>query len=136
MLYDQRGHGRSGVPTERSCTIDQLGRDLDVIIRSVAPDGSVVVHGDYGPQNLLFNPISHEVVAVLDWEFSHSGAAVEDLAWAEWIDAPRDRLVIVEEPFLIVDGVLQSQDGVTSIRAEQVHGMKGVDINFDAHDFY
>ena len=48
----------------------------------------------------------------------------------------RDRLVIVEEPFLIVDGVLQSQDGVTSIRAEQVHGMKGVDIDFDAHDFY
>jgi error-prone DNA polymerase len=48
----------------------------------------------------------------------------------------RDRLVIVEEPFLIVDGVLQSQDGVTSIRAEQVQGMKGVDIDFDAHDFY
>jgi error-prone DNA polymerase len=48
----------------------------------------------------------------------------------------RDRLVIVEEPFLIVDGVLQSQDGVTSIRAEQVHGMTGVDINFNAHDFY
>ena len=48
----------------------------------------------------------------------------------------RDRLVIVEEPFLIVEGVLQSQDGVTSIRAEQVHGMRGVDIDFDAHDFY
>jgi error-prone DNA polymerase len=48
----------------------------------------------------------------------------------------RDRLVIVEEPFLIVDGVLQSQDGVISIRAEQVHGMRGVDVDFDAHDFY
>ncbi len=48
----------------------------------------------------------------------------------------RDRLVIVEEPFLIVDGVLQSQDGVTSIRAEHVQGMKGVNIDFDAHDFY
>jgi error-prone DNA polymerase len=48
----------------------------------------------------------------------------------------RDRLIIVEEPFLIVDGVLQSQDGVTSIRAEQVQGMKGVNIDFDAHDFY
>jgi hypothetical protein len=35
-----------------------------------------------------------------------------------------------------VDGVLQSQDGVTSIRAEQVQGMKGVTIDFDAHDFY
>jgi error-prone DNA polymerase len=48
----------------------------------------------------------------------------------------RDRLVIVEEPFLIVDGVLQNQDGVTSIRAEQVHGLHGLDVDFDAHDFY
>ena len=51
----------------------------------------------------------------------------------------RDRLVIIEEPFLIVDGILQNQDGVTSVRAEQVQGMKGPgggDIDFDAHDFY
>ena len=48
----------------------------------------------------------------------------------------RDRLTIVEEPFLIVDGVLQNQDGVTSVRAEQVQGMRGVDVDFDAHDFY
>jgi error-prone DNA polymerase len=48
----------------------------------------------------------------------------------------RDRLTIVEEPFLIVDGVLQNQDGVTSVRAEQVRGMRGVDIDFDAHDFH
>ena len=48
----------------------------------------------------------------------------------------RDRLVIIEEPFLIVDGVLQNQDGVTSVRAEQVQGMRGVDVDFDAHDFY
>jgi error-prone DNA polymerase len=48
----------------------------------------------------------------------------------------RDRMVIVEEPFLIVEGVLQNQDGVTSVRAEAVHGMRGVDVDFDAHDFY
>jgi error-prone DNA polymerase len=48
----------------------------------------------------------------------------------------RDRLVIVEEPFLIVEGVLQNQDGVTSVRAEQVLAMRGVDVEFDAHDFY
>ena len=48
----------------------------------------------------------------------------------------RDRLVIVEEPFLIVDGVLQNQEGVTSVRAERMEGMRGVDIDFDAHDFY
>jgi error-prone DNA polymerase len=48
----------------------------------------------------------------------------------------RDRLMIVEEPFLIIDGVLQNQDGVTSVRAEQVQGMRGIDVDFDAHDFY
>jgi error-prone DNA polymerase len=48
----------------------------------------------------------------------------------------RDRLIVVDEPFLIVDGVLQNQDGVTSVRAEQVQGLPGVDVDFDAHDFY
>jgi len=48
----------------------------------------------------------------------------------------RDRLIIVEEPFLMVEGVLQNQDGVTSVRAEAVHGMLGLDVDFDAHDFY
>ncbi|HWF83866.1 MAG TPA: OB-fold nucleic acid binding domain-containing protein, partial [Vicinamibacterales bacterium] len=48
----------------------------------------------------------------------------------------RDRLVIVETRFLIIDGVLQNQDGVTSVRAEQIHGMQAVDVDFDAHDFY
>jgi error-prone DNA polymerase len=48
----------------------------------------------------------------------------------------RDRLVILEEPFLVVEGVLQNQDGVTAVRAEAVQGMRGADINFDAHDFY
>jgi error-prone DNA polymerase len=48
----------------------------------------------------------------------------------------RHRLTIVEEPFLIVDGVLQAEGGVISVRAEAVAGMPGVDIPFDAHDFY
>jgi error-prone DNA polymerase len=48
----------------------------------------------------------------------------------------RERLTIVEEPFLIVDGLLQTQDGVTAIRAEMVHGLRGVEVDFDAHDFY
>ena len=47
-----------------------------------------------------------------------------------------DRLVVVSSSFLLVEGLLQNQDGVTSVRAEQVQGMKGVSIDFDAHDFY
>ena len=45
VLYDQRGHGRSGDPSPESCTIDQLGRDLDVILRSVVPEGPLVLVG-------------------------------------------------------------------------------------------
>jgi error-prone DNA polymerase len=48
----------------------------------------------------------------------------------------RDRLVIIEEPFLLVDGVLQNQEGVTSVRAEAVQCLRGLDVDFDSHDFY
>ena len=47
----------------------------------------------------------------------------------------RDRLVIVEEPFLIVDGMLQSQDGVTSVKAERLHSLGGRSPEVDSHDF-
>ncbi|NUR85979.1 MAG: phosphotransferase, partial [Nonomuraea sp.] len=44
-----------------------------------------IVHGDYGPQNLLFAPDTFEPVAILDWEWAHPGEPIEDLAWCEWI---------------------------------------------------
>ena len=37
----------------------------------------------------------------------------------------RDRATVVRQPFLIVDGVLQHQDGVLSVRAERVEGLAG-----------
>jgi Ser/Thr protein kinase RdoA (MazF antagonist) len=45
--------------------------------------GRVLVHGDFGPNNVLL--AGHAVVAVLDWEFAHLGDPVEDLAWCEWL---------------------------------------------------
>ncbi|MGA9871011.1 MAG: alpha/beta hydrolase [Rhodococcus sp. (in: high G+C Gram-positive bacteria)] len=45
VFYDQRGHGRSGTPTTESCTIAQLGLDLDAVIRSVAPRGRLMLIG-------------------------------------------------------------------------------------------
>jgi aminoglycoside phosphotransferase (APT) family kinase protein len=47
--------------------------------------GDVIVHGDFGPQNMLVNPAADMVLAVFDWEWCHLGSAVEDLAWTEWI---------------------------------------------------
>jgi Ser/Thr protein kinase RdoA (MazF antagonist) len=47
--------------------------------------GSVLVHGDFGPQNMLFDEVTVEATAIVDWEFAHLGDGVVDLAWAEWI---------------------------------------------------
>jgi error-prone DNA polymerase len=47
----------------------------------------------------------------------------------------RERMVVVRQPFLIVDGVLQHQDGVLSVRAERVETIDG-GASIDAHDFY
>jgi aminoglycoside phosphotransferase (APT) family kinase protein len=45
----------------------------------------VLVHGDFGPNNVLLDPVTFQVTAVVDWEFAHLGDPVEDLAWCEWI---------------------------------------------------
>jgi aminoglycoside phosphotransferase (APT) family kinase protein len=45
----------------------------------------VIRHGDFGPNNVLFDPDTMAVTALLDWEFSGIGAAIEDIAWCEWI---------------------------------------------------
>jgi Ser/Thr protein kinase RdoA (MazF antagonist) len=46
--------------------------------------GEVLVHGDFGPQNMLFGD-DGRLTGVVDWEFAHLGEPIEDLAWAEWI---------------------------------------------------
>jgi error-prone DNA polymerase len=48
----------------------------------------------------------------------------------------RSRLAILEEPFLLVEGLLQNQEGVTSVRAERCEGIAGVPIEIESHDFY
>jgi error-prone DNA polymerase len=47
----------------------------------------------------------------------------------------RDRLMVVRQPFLLVDGVLQHQDGVLSVRAERFEKIDGP-ASVEAHDFY
>ncbi len=48
----------------------------------------------------------------------------------------RERFKILEEPFLLVDGILQNQEGVTSVKAERLHGLGGARIDVDSHDFH
>jgi error-prone DNA polymerase len=47
----------------------------------------------------------------------------------------RSRLVLVTEPFLLVEGVLQQQDGVTSIRARRVQAFRDGIPGAPSHDF-
>ncbi|MFN0283377.1 MAG: alpha/beta fold hydrolase [Kineosporiaceae bacterium] len=45
VLWDQRGHGRSGTGAVGSATIDQIGRDLEAVVAAVAADGPLVLVG-------------------------------------------------------------------------------------------
>jgi len=47
----------------------------------------------------------------------------------------RERMTVVRQPFLVVDGVLQNQEGVLSVRAERLEAIDG-GASVDAHDFY
>jgi aminoglycoside phosphotransferase (APT) family kinase protein len=62
------------------------------------------LHGDFGPQNMLFDEGTTQMAALVDWEFTHAGDPVEDLAWAEWI-----------------------------VRTHQPHLAKAVDLLFDGY---
>jgi aminoglycoside phosphotransferase len=59
--------------------------DVRTMVGVLPGTGPVVVHGDFGPQNILVSSTSMKVTALLDWEFCHLGDPIEDLAWAEWI---------------------------------------------------
>jgi len=76
-------------PVLRACG-QTLRRLHDIDPARVFPDATthpdqVIVHGDYGPNNILLDPDTFAVTAVLDWEWAHPGDPVEDLAWCEWI---------------------------------------------------
>jgi error-prone DNA polymerase len=47
-----------------------------------------------------------------------------------------DRSAIFERPFLLVEGVLQLQDGVTSVKAERFHDFAFGEATPESHDFY
>ena len=55
-----------GVATEAQALLDTVGR-------------ACLVHSDLNPKNLLVDPETLEVTAVLDWEFAHSGHPFTDL---------------------------------------------------------
>ncbi|PPS70271.1 aminoglycoside phosphotransferase [Streptomyces sp. 46] len=80
----------AGQPEAVLTSCGELLRRIHGIAPSVLPEDArrtdkVLVHGDFGPNNVLLDPETFEVTAVVDWEFAHLGDPVEDLAWCEWI---------------------------------------------------
>ena len=78
---------------DRHRALQEVGRlgsalqslQVQTLLRELPGRRSVLVHGDFGLQNLLFDRESLEIVVLLDCEFAHSGNPIEDIAWAEWI---------------------------------------------------
>jgi aminoglycoside phosphotransferase (APT) family kinase protein len=84
----EAGHG-GGVLRACGTTLQRI-HQLDVSTIAAALPGpagqrQVLVHGDYGPNNVLLDPANLQITAVLDWEWAHAGEPAEDLAWCEWI---------------------------------------------------
>jgi len=48
----------------------------------------------------------------------------------------RERMAIVSEPFLLIEGTLQNQEGVTSVKADRVQRLGGGAVEPPSHDFY
>jgi error-prone DNA polymerase len=46
------------------------------------------------------------------------------------------RLTVINEPFLLVEGILQNQEGVTSVRAERMAGVGAAGVEIEGRDFY
>jgi tRNA A-37 threonylcarbamoyl transferase component Bud32 len=71
-------------------SLGKLARELqlvkiDTIVESKRNAPDVLVHGDFGPQNLLFAPESFSELYLVDWEWAHFGDRFEDIVWAEWM---------------------------------------------------
>ncbi|MFN2559820.1 MAG: phosphotransferase [Jatrophihabitans sp.] len=59
--------------------------EVDPAVFAPGAESGVIRHGDFGPNNVIFDSDTMAVTALLDWEFSGIGAAIDDIAWCEWI---------------------------------------------------
>jgi Ser/Thr protein kinase RdoA (MazF antagonist) len=94
MSFVEGSHGQTLIDADYGGLVLRLSGELLAELQRIPVDtlegiipgtGEVLVHGDFGPQNLLIDEEVPRVTALLDWEFAHMGEPVEDLAWAEWI---------------------------------------------------
>ncbi len=74
-------------------------RIVDRLASVTHPSAAVMVHGDYRIDNVIFDPSSDQVAAVVDWEMSTIGDPVVDLAillvyWTQPDDSLRSEVPV------------------------------------------
>lgn len=68
---------RARLPADLAAGLDEaVGRAEDLLVEDTR---SVLVHGDLNPRNVLVDPVTLEVTAILDWELAHAGGPWTDL---------------------------------------------------------
>ena len=82
-LIDE-GHGRQVLRLVGEALRSLQALD-PALVAELSGAGPVIVHGDFGPQNMHLDLAAGSVVGIFDWESARVGRSVEDLAWAEWI---------------------------------------------------
>jgi aminoglycoside phosphotransferase (APT) family kinase protein len=94
ILFVDGTHAQDGLTTGDADSVLTLCGETLALLHSLdpaelgyaAPNGRQrLVHGDFGPQNVLLDAAGTKVAAVIDWEFSHLGDPIEDLAMTEWV---------------------------------------------------
>jgi aminoglycoside phosphotransferase (APT) family kinase protein len=91
----QEGDGLLAVADEADRLLDTVGRRC-------------LVHGDLNPKNVLVDPETLVVTAVLDWEFAHAGHPFTDLG----------NLLRFDRAPALVDGVLEAYAARHDVRRE------------------
>lgn len=104
--------------------LDQVGR-------------TSVVHGDFHPRNVVLDPATLDVLAVVDWEHAHSGSPHADLGMLvrfdrdpAWVEAVLDGWISVrsEEPSLAVERARHADLGALVDLAARPAGNLVVDL--------
>lgn len=86
VVYDHRGHGRSGRTAQEAATLEQLGRDLHGALEAVAPEGPLLLAGhSMGGMTLMAFAEQHpDVVAERVAGVAFVGTSAGDLASVGW----------------------------------------------------
>ncbi len=61
------------------CRLVDLAEDLLAEDAAARPARAVLTHSDLNPKNILVDPATSQVAALLDWEFAHAGSRYADL---------------------------------------------------------